>query len=339
MNTTVQANRGFKKVKPTEFNNLMDVVKQFPTEKHCREYFEKLRWPDGKIVCQKCGSSEKIYKINEGAIYKCAKCRKQFTIKVGTIFEDSPLSLTKWFMATYLLTAHKKGISSIQLGKDIEVTQQTAWFMMHRIRFAIRQGSFEKPIDGVFEADESYFGGLESNKHQSKRTEGTQGRNTKKKTAVFGIAKRGGDVFTTPIKNVKKNTLQPLIKNMIEKGAIVITDELRSYSGLSVDYAHLTIDHGKGEYVRGFVDTNTMECFWSLFKRGVYGIYHQVSPKHLDKYCNEFTYRFNTRKLVDTDRFTKTLGKTDGRLDWIGLTGKDKNRKAKEAISSPSSQV
>lgn len=303
----------------TKFNNLLDVVKLFPTEKHCREYLEKLRW-NGNIVCQKCGSDEKIYKINDGKLYKCSKCRKQFTVRVGTIFEDSPLPLQKWFMCIYLCTAHKKGISSWQLSRDLDVTQTTAWHMLHRVRYAIKTKSFNMPLNGIVEADETYWGAPEKNKHKSKRTKHSQGRNTETKTPIFGLVQRDGSLLVTPVPDVKGETLKGIIGDVVSKGSTIVTDEWGSYNGLHVDYTHLRVEHGRGEYVNGIAHTNTMEGFWSLLKRGIHGIYHQVSDKHLSRYCDEFSYRYNSRKITDIERFEFTLKNLAGRLTYSDLT-------------------
>lgn len=184
----------------TQFNNILDVVKRFPNEETCREYFEQIRW-NGTITCPHCGSQE-TSKFKSGKLYWCKDCKKQFTVKVGTIFEDSALPLQKWFMALHILTSHKKGISSLQLGKDIGVTQKTAWFMLHRIRHAVKAKSFNKPMSGVIECDETYIGG----RHRGKR-----GRGSENKTPVFGMVTRGGEIRTMPIPDVKRSTLQGII--------------------------------------------------------------------------------------------------------------------------------
>ncbi len=294
-----------------QFNSLLDIVKRFPSEKSCRDYLSQARW-NGKPVCYHCGYSEKIYKINDGALYKCAKCRRQFTVRLGTIFEDSALPLQKWFMAIYLLTAHKKGISSVQLAKDIQVTQKTAWFMMHRIRYAVRTAEFSKPLDGFIEMDETYVGG--------KTTHAESHTPKQDKAVVFGMAQRNGDVRASFTPDGKRNTLFPIIKRNVSPKSIVFTDENHVYHTLDkLVRLHETVDHSKHEYARGMIHTNTIESFWSLLKRGVYGIYHHVSKKHLDKYIDEFEFRFNSRKLTDTERFRMMLDFCGARLTYDQL--------------------
>jgi transposase-like protein len=303
----------------TYFKNLLELANNFPNELECIEFFASIRW-NGKPVCPHCGSTRKIYKVNGGKLFKCADCRKQFSVKVGTIFEDSALSLRKWFMAIYLLMAHKKGISSVQLGKDISVTQRTAWFMLHRIRYAMRTQSFEKKLTGTIEADETYIGGKESNKHLDKRTGGTQGRSTKTKTAVFGIAQRDGIVAAETVDHVNQNTVKKILLDQVDSNADIMTDELNSYNGIGKHFkSHNSINHGSKEYVRGSIHTNGIEGFWAILKRGIYGIYHQVSRKHLNAYVDEFEFRFNSRKMKDSERFTLALAHLSGRLTYAGL--------------------
>ncbi len=241
---------------------------------------------------------------------KCSDCRKPFTVRVGTIFEESALPLQKWFMAIYILTAHKKGISSLQLSRDINVTQKTAWFMLHRIRYAVKTKSFNKPLTGTVESDESCFGGVHS---------GKTGRGSENKVPVFGMVERGGEIRTMPVKDVKRKTLQSIIYTNVAKGSTIMSDEWWAYRGLSQDYIHHTIGHLKKEYVRGGIHTQTIEGFWSLMKRGINGIYHSVSPKHLQRYCDEYAYRYNSRKINDSERFVSTLGQLSGRLTYKKL--------------------
>jgi transposase-like protein/DNA-directed RNA polymerase subunit RPC12/RpoP len=290
--------------KEVKFKNLLDVQKRFPDEKACREYLELARW-NGKIVCVHCGSSKKIYRINDGALYKCSACRKNFSIRVGTIFEDSALPLQKWFFAIYVFSSHKKGISSIQLGKDIGVRQATAWHMLHRLREGMKPKT-KKPLKGMVEADETYVGG--------KKKGGKRGRGSENKTPIFGMAERGGDVRTQPVERVNGATLKGLIKANVAPDTTVMTDEWGAYRGLSKDYKHGVVNHGSKEYVNGEIHTNTIESFWALLKRGIFGIYHHVSPEHLHRYCDEFQFRYNSRKSDETLRFASMLGQCEGRL-------------------------
>ena len=296
-----------------KFKSLLDVVKYFPDETTCRNFLAKARWGN-KPVCVKCGSFRKIYSLREGKVFRCADCGKEFTVRVGTIFEDSALPLQKWFMAIYLLTAHKKGISSMQLSRDIEVTQKTAWFMLHRIRWAVKTKSLEKPLKGVFEIDETYIGG---------KTTGKGTGYTGHKTPVFGMLQRNGVVRAEKVEKPSGKTLKPIILKTIHSDSVIMSDTYGGYKGLKHAYkGHHTVNHIRKEYVRGRVHTNTIEGFWSLLKRGVIGIYHHVSPKHLDRYVDEFEFRYNSRHISDTDRFKAMLNFIDGRLMYKNLIEK-----------------
>ncbi len=299
-------------IEHTEIKSFFELQKVFPTEESCIQELARTRWGK-KPVCPHCGSSRKIYIISKGKLFKCADCRKPFSVRIGTIFEDSPIPLKKWFMALWLITAHKKGISSMQLSRDLDVTQKTAWFMLHRIRYAMAHGSFHKPLDGIVEADETYIGG----KHSGKR-----GRGSENKTPVFGMLDRDDEtIMTQPVEKVNKKTLQGLLKENVDKGSTIMTDEWRAYNGLDKHFkGHEKVDHSNEEYARGIVHVNNLENFWSLLKRGITGIYHHVSRTHLHRYCSEFQYRYNTRKIKDSQRFSFALCHLSGRLDYSTLT-------------------
>jgi transposase-like protein len=220
----------------------------------------------------------------------------------------------------YLIASHKKGISSHQLHRDLGITQKTAWFILHRIREALRDKNSPLLTD-VVEVDETFVGGKNKNRHADKKVENSQGRSVKDKTPVVGVMQRGGRVITQVVRDTKAENLHPIIVNAVKSGSIVITDEWRAYQGLD-GFSHVVVSHTEGEYVRGAFHNNTIEGFWSLLKRGLYGIYHQVSPKHLSRYCNEFTYRYNSRKMKDCERFEITLQRVNGRLKYKDLTGK-----------------
>ncbi|HEX2786575.1 MAG TPA: IS1595 family transposase [Ignavibacteria bacterium] len=298
-----------------EFKSLVDLLKAFPDEQSCRDFVEKLRW-NGKPECPHCKHNE-VYKFKDGKLWKCKKCRKQFTVKVGTIFEDSALPLIKWFMAMYLLTAHKKGISSLQLSKDIGITQKSAWHMLHRLRYAMTTKEFNKPLSNTVECDETYVGGKNKFKHWNKKSEGTGFQD---KQAVFGMIERKGNVIALPVVKADAVTLVPIILDNVDRNATIMTDEFGGYYHLGKIYKeHGVINHQSKMYVRGEVHTQCIDNFWSLLKRGIIGIYHQVSPKHLHRYCNEFAYRFNTKESSDVNRFAYTFSQINGKLQYKTL--------------------
>jgi transposase-like protein len=301
-----------------KFKTLVDLLTYFKDEQVCRDYLELIRW-NGKIVCpyKEC-RHDHVFKYTDGKRYKCAKCQRQFSVKVGTIFEDSKISLQKWFAAIYLITSHKKGISSLQLHRDLGVTQKTAWFMLHRVRHTLLTSSTEK-LTGIIEADETFIGGKESNKHKSKQTAGTQGRSSQTKTPVLGIIERGGQLRAIKVLNTRGYSLRPFIVNNVEFGSTVHTDEWWGYRGLSRIFKHQYINHGAGEYSKDGVHTNSIEGFWSLLKRGVIGIYHSMSDKHLQKYLDEFVFRYNTRGYSENFRFDAMLNNINSHLTYKEL--------------------
>jgi transposase-like protein len=295
----------------TKFKNLAELTTYFPDDQSCRAYLEQMRW-NGQPVCPHC-AHDVAYKFAGGTYYKCKACRKKFTVTIGTIFEDSHIPLRKWFIAVYIFSSHKKGISSCQLAKDLGITQKSAWHMLHRIRhsFGITE-PFE--MSDTVEVDETYVGG---------KRKGKRGRGAAGKTAVIGLVERRGKVYAQPVSRIDADTLQTVVRNHVAKGARVVTDELPSYNGLARDYRHDTIRHGDGVYVRGDVYTNTIEGYWSLLKRGIIGIYHQVGTQHLHRYCSEFDFRYNSRKSGEVERFNDVLTQCDGRLMYKTLTGKE----------------
>lgn len=301
-----------------KFQTLIDLLTYFKDEQVCRDYLELIRW-NGKIVCpyKEC-KHDRVFKYTDGKRYKCAKCQRQFSVKVGTIFEDSKISLQKWFAAIYLITSHKKGISSLQLHRDLGVTQKTAWFMLHRVRHTLMVSPTEK-LTGIIEADETFIGGKEANKHKSKQTTGTQGRSAKTKTPVLGIIERGGELRAIKVISTQGYSLRPFIVNNVAFGSQVHTDEWHGYRGLSRIFKHKFINHGEGQYAKDGVHTNSIEGFWSLLKRGVVGIYHSMSDKHLQKYIDEFVFRYNTRDMSENYRFDRMLNNINSHLTYNEL--------------------
>ena len=254
-------------------------------------------------------------------MFRCPKCRKNFSVLVGTIFENTKISLVKWFMAMYLISSHKKGVSSHQLSRDIDVTQKTAWYMLQKVRSLYAQDD-TIALCGEVECDEVYIGGREKWKHQSMRTPNTQGRSTKTKTPVFGMMERkeivngkGKTVYMSyvhamVVEKTDKATLVPIIQQFIADGSAVFTDELNAYNSLSsLGYNHQICNHGAMEYVsEGNVYTNNIEGFWSHFRRMITGCYHDVSDEHLQSYIDEACFRWNTRKMAESERFTLMFG-------------------------------
>jgi transposase-like protein len=285
----------------------------------------KLRWPDGKVTCPRCGS-ESNYFIKTRRLWLCRGCNKQFTVKVGTIFEDSAVPLDKWMTAFWMLCNCKNGVSSMEIHRTIGVTQKTAWFMLQRLRLAMQDDFFGSKLGGEVEVDETFIGGKARNMHVSERKRRITGTGTKDKTAVMGILERGGKIRTTVVPNRKKHALQGEVKKHVEAGAALYSDALLSYDGLASDYAHKVVDHAV-QYVDGRVHTNGLENFWSLLKRGIAGTYVSVEPFHLFRYLDEQTFRYNNRKdMNDSQRFELAMGQVFGkRLTYDQLTGKSQS--------------
>lgn len=303
------------------FKSVLEMINTLNTEKACREHLEKLRW-NGEPICPHCGSQrENHYKIKgrteDKFRYKCKDCRLPFTVKIGTIFEKSTIPLQKWFMAIFQFTADRKGVSSYQLMREIGVTQKTAWFMLSRIRNSVRcRVDFE--FDGITQVDETYVGGKNKNRSKGKKIDNTQGRSLKTKIPVFGMLNEGL-VYTQVVKNTKGKTLQDIINLKIKKGSTIVSDGWRGYRGLEKHYSHEVIKHNLGLFKKGAYHTNGIESFWGHLKRGIIGIYHFTSDKHLHKYCDEFAYRHNTRKLSPGEQFNLTLINSDERLSYKQL--------------------
>ena len=303
---------------------LQEAVIHFSDFGNCKTLMVELRWQDGVVKCPRCGSAKVTY-LAKKRVWKCyaGHTKPTFSLKTGTIFEDSPLGLDKWLPALWLIVNCKNGISSCELARDLGVTQKTAWFMAHRLRFALTEGG-SGLLSGDVEADETFIGGKARNMHISKRARRITGTGGKDKTAVMGILERGGKVRTAVLHNRRKKTVQAEVKKHVEAGSALYTDALLSYDGLAAEYAHKVIDHAVA-YVDGKVHTNGLENFWSLLKRGLSGTYVSVEPFHLFRYLDEQSFRYNNRtKMDDFDRFRLALARiADKRLTYGHLTGKD----------------
>ena len=300
------------------FENLKDLMMKLSDEAVCRQHVENMRW-GGEPFCPHCGGT-KPYKLKDGKTYRCKDktCKKDFTVTVGTIFENSKIPLSTWMAAMYILTGHKKGISSLQLARDLGVTQKTAWFMNHRIRLIMGDPN-PAPLDNIVEVDETYVGGKFANMNRGRRKK-LQEQGLDNKVAVMGLLERDGKARLTVIGG---NTFKDVVRDNVQKTAVVVTDTHLSYVGLANEYAsHLSVNHSKSEYRNGLAFTNSVEGFFSCLKRSIYGIYHSVSPKHLHRYCEETSYRYNTRQIKDKDRFTRTLQNVEGRLKYKNLIKK-----------------
>jgi transposase-like protein len=294
------------------FDTLSELTVAFPDEQTCVEHFRAIRWSRGAF-CPYCGGIE-IYNFSDGRTHKCKACRQRFSIKVGTIFADTKLPLRQWFIAIWLITSHKKGVASAQLARDLGVTQKTAWFMLHRLRYAAKTKSFNMPLDGIVEVDETFVGGKAKNRHVGKRGGSGRGGIGSGKTPVVGAIERKGAVVARTIKRVDAATLKGFVRETVSRQAsLLVTDEWVGYRGLDAEYAHAVIKHTAGEYVSGEAHTNTIEGFWSLFKRQIYGIHHWVSEKHLDQYVGEATWRYNRREAEEGARVNSMLAATNGK--------------------------
>ncbi len=270
-----------------------------------------IRWPKG-VTCPKCPAvCSEIYFMDTAQRYKCRSCKCQFSIRVGTIMEDSPLTLAQWCAAIWLIANAKNGISSWEVSRALGITQKSAWHLEHRIRTAMATGSFGK-LSGTVEADETYVGGKLSNMHKHKREQYQAKRGPAGKAVVMGILERHGEVRAKVVRNTSGDTLEGEVRDNVKVGAKLFTDAAPGYVALGVDYVHAFVNHAE-EYVRGEVHTNGIENFWSLFKRCYKGTYINMEPAHLGKYVDEQVFRFNNRKADDAQRFNRVLGQITGK--------------------------
>lgn len=293
---------------------LVDAIRYFADPDVCLSFVASLRWPHGP-VCPQCGGVEPSF-LKTRRLWKCKACKKQFSVKVGTIFEDSPIGLDKWLPALWMVVNCKNGVSSYEIARALGVTQKTAWFMAHRIRLAMQTGTFKK-LSGEVEIDETFIGGRARFMHKDKRRLKIKGTGSLGKAAVMGLLERHGPdghsvVKVKMVPTVRRKALLPEVQGHVEVGAEVFTDSLPSYKGLAADYIHNVIDHAES-YADGKIHTNGLENFWSLLKRGIKGTYVSVEPFHLFRYLDEQAYRFNTRKVSDGMRFLQAAHGIIGR--------------------------
>lgn len=296
-----------------------ELTRLIADEDFAREFIEFLRWPNG-TTCPRCEAT-KVYKIAANAekkvrkgLYKCASCKKQFTVTVGTIFEDSHVPLNKWIHAFQLLTSSKKGCSAHQIHRTLGIRYPSAWHLMHRIRHVMAEEMPEVQFDGIVECDETYIGGKAKNMHAKVRKEKIQGRGAVNKEAVFTLVERGGNVKTMHMAHITGDNLKDAMKGLVAPTARIMSDESAVYSNTNEHFAdHQTVNHKKGEYVRGDAHVNSSESVHSLMKRGVIGVYHHWSPTHLHRYLSEFDFRFNRRKITDGERMIEALRKVEGK--------------------------
>ena len=273
--------------------NLIELMEKFNSEDRCREYVEALRWPSG-VCCTRCGSVS-VSKVIKRHQYDCNDCRYQFSAMAGTVFHDSHLPLTKWFLAVYLMCEAKKGVSANQIKRTLDISYKTAWYLCHRIREAMKTDTSKK-LKGIVEADETFVGG---------RYDRRRKRASYEKPCVVGVIQRGGEVRAKKIPSRGARAIAAFVKESVKPGSKLMTDEYAGYKKVGQLYDHRTVVHSKFEFAKGLTNTNSIENFWSLFKRGVVGSFHKVSEKHLDRYLDEFTYRFNGRD--DDELFQNTM--------------------------------
>lgn len=301
---------------PDQFNSVIEVANYFKDEKRCLEYLEE--WlHDGNIRCAQCGF-DKIYRYSDGKRLRCKMCKTTFTAKMGTIFESSKLPLQKWFMAMYLIASNKKGIAATQLALQLGITYKSAWFMAHRIRAALNQNKLK--LEGIVSSDEAIVGGRNKNRHADKRMAYSFGRNFKDKVPVLGMMEKDGKVKTVVLPVMRHSLIRYHVLNTVKPGSVLVTDEYGAYKKMRKHYDHHINNHSRGIYVsKAGYSSNNIEGFWSHLKRMIIGVYHKVSRKHLQKYCDELTFRFNSRTMKNGERLKLMFEHLKNRMTYKQL--------------------
>jgi transposase-like protein len=325
-----------------QLKTLQEAIAHFADSQRAFDYAVSCRWPDGNVTCPRCGKAKHSF-LKTRRIWFCYECKKQFSVKVGTVMEDSAIPLDKWMTAFWMLVNCKNGVSSMEIHRSVGVTQKSAWFMLQRLRLALQDDFYGSKLGGngaEVEVDESFIGGKARNMHLSERRRRITGTGAKDKTAVIGILERGGKVRTTVVPSRRKKVLQDEVRKHVTAGTALYSDALLSYGGLATDYAHKVVDHAV-QYVDGRVHTNGLENFWSLLKRGISGTYVSVEPFHLFRYLDEQSFRYNNRKdMNDGQRFALAMSQVFGkRLTYSELTGKDADTLHHEATGTRETQI
>ena len=299
-----------------KFDSLIELVMYFKSEEICLQYLEEWMW-DGNMRCPHCGF-DTPYRYKNGIRFKCKGCKVGFTAKIGTIFEKSPLPLVKWFSAMYLMATNPKGISSTTMGKLIKVRQATAWFMMHRIRESMKQEDVK--LDGVVSSDEAFVGGKNQNRHKVKRKAYSAGRNFKDKVPVLGMMSDTGKVKAMVLPSISGKEIRQRVIMNVAPGSTLVTDEYSAYDKMKRFYNHQVVRHHLGEYKNkeGY-SSNNIEGFWSHLKRMIIGVFHKISPKYLQRYCDELIFKFNTRTMKESERFALMISRVNTRLSYKKL--------------------
>lgn len=302
-----------------DFNSIVEVMSVFSSEEKCISHLEELYW-QGQPVSP-FDEKSKVYKCKNGK-YRCKNTGKYFSVKTGTLFDNTKLGLPLWFCAIYLVTNHKKGVSSSQLARDLNITQKSAWFMLMRIRKCLGIENYNK-LEGVVESDESFYGGKNKNRHKNKKVKNSQGRSFKDKTPILGMIERDGKMTAIVTKDTTAETIQPIIKKYVAKGSVLISDDWKGYNGLSSHYNQYTIKHSdkgyKHNYDSRIIHTNFIEGSWKIMKNSLRDMYNSVSRKHLQTYVDEFVFRYNLRKVKNGERFNYLLLNSNKRTKYKEL--------------------